>query len=195
MVEGGSSRDFRKVKGLLYEQPQLMHQLLSKLTLAVTDYLNAQISAGAEVVMVFDTWGGVLGAGEYREFSLDYTSRIAAHLPGNIPSILFTKGGGQWLEHMADSGFNGLGLDWTTSIASARDRVGDRVALQGNLDPLILYTSPEVIQQHVQRVLQQYGNGTGHVFNLGHGILPDIDPLNVEAMVEAVHLFSPQYHS
>ena len=194
MVEGGSSRDFRKVKGLLYEQPQLMHQLLSKLTRAVTDYLNAQISAGAEVVMVFDTWGGALGADEYAEFSLDYSSRIATQLTDNIPSILFTKGGGQWLEAMADSGFNGLGLDWTTSIASARDRVGDRVALQGNMDPLILYSSPEVIEQHVQRVLQEYGNGTGHVFNLGHGILPDIDPLNVKTMVEAVHEFSPQYH-
>ncbi len=195
MVEGGSSRDFRKVKGLMYEQPQLMAELLNKLTLAVSAYLNAQIAVGVEVVMVFDTWGGVLSAEDYQTFSLYYTSQIAENLKPEIPSVLFTKGGGQWLEQMADSGFDGLGLDWTTSIASARDRVGGRVALQGNMDPMTLYASPAVIKQRVEYVLQQFGHGTGHVFNLGHGILPDIDPSHVEAMVEAVHQFSPQYHT
>ncbi len=194
MVEGGSSRDFRKVKGLLYEQPQLMHELLEKLTNAVSAYLNAQISAGVEVVMVFDTWGGVLSAEDYQHFSLNYTARIAEKVPQEIPSVLFTKGGGQWLEAMADSGFDGLGLDWTTSITSARHRVGDKVALQGNMDPLTLYASPVVIEQRVERVLRQFGHGSGHVFNLGHGILPDIDPAHVEAMVEAVHKISPQFH-
>jgi uroporphyrinogen decarboxylase len=194
MVEGGSSKDFRKVKGLLYEQPQLMQQLLSKLTTAVTAYLNAQIAAGVEVVMVFDTWGGVLSAEDYQTFSLNYTAQIAQELSQDVPSVLFTKGGGQWLESMADSGFDGLGLDWTTSIASARARVGDRVALQGNMDPMALYAPPAVIQQRVQHVLQEFGTGNGHVFNLGHGILPDINPQHVEAMVEAVHTFSPQYH-
>jgi uroporphyrinogen decarboxylase len=194
MIEGGSSRDFRKVKGLLYEQPQLMEQLLNKLTTAVTAYLNAQIAAGVEVVMVFDTWGGVLSTDDYQKFSLDYTAQIAHDLRQNIPSVLFTKGGGQWLEAMANSGFNGLGLDWTTSIASARTRVGDRVALQGNMDPMTLYAPPAVIEQRVQHVLQEFGEGSGHVFNLGHGILPDVDPQHVEVMVEAVHKYSRQYH-
>ncbi len=194
MVEGGSSKDFRKVKGLLYEQPQLMEQLLSKLTTAVTAYLNAQIAAGVEVVMVFDTWGGVLSSEDYQKFSLNYTSQIAHDLRQDIPSVLFTKGGGQWLESMADAGFDGLGLDWTTSIASARARVGDRVALQGNMDPMALYAPPELIEQRVQRVLQEFGEGSGHVFNLGHGILPDVNPQHVEVMVEAVHKYSRQYH-
>ncbi|MCH9698327.1 MAG: uroporphyrinogen decarboxylase [Gammaproteobacteria bacterium] len=194
MVEGGSSRDFRKVKSLMYEQPDLMHQLLEKLTVAITAYLNAQLAAGVNVVMVFDTWGGALSAQDYQQFSLDYCARIAKGLDVQVPSILFTKGGGQWLENMADAGFNALGLDWTTSIAEARQRVGNKVALQGNMDPMLLYANPDVIRQRVQSVLQEFGNGSGHVFNLGHGILPDINPAHVEAMVNAVHDFSPELH-
>lgn len=199
MVEGGTSKSFSKVKALMYEQPKLMHLLLDKLALAVADYLNAQIAAGAQAVMVFDTWGGVLSTEDYLEFSLRYTRQIKSLLNTHtdtqqIPAILFSKGGGLWLEAMADSGYDALGLDWQTDIHSARQRVGAKVALQGNMDPTILYAEPEVIAQKVTGILQKYGQGSGHVFNLGHGILPDINPQHVEAMVEAVHTFSPKYH-
>jgi uroporphyrinogen decarboxylase len=199
MVEGGGSREFRKIKQFLYEQPQLLHQLLSKLTDAVVVYLNAQIAAGVDTVMLFDTWGGVLGAAEYEQFSLHYASLIAEKLNtrsngSKIPSILFTKGGGQWLEAMSRSGYDALGLDWTTHLGCARLRVGNETALQGNLDPIILFASRETIRAQVQHVLQQFGTGTGHVFNLGHGVLPDVDPAHVEAMIEAVHELSPAYH-
>jgi uroporphyrinogen decarboxylase len=199
MVEGGSSRDFRRAKGLLFEQPTVLHELLAKLADAVAVYLNAQIAAGADAVMVFDTWGGALAHHHYREFSLDYGRRIVEQLTRSrdgqtIPAIFFTKGGGQWLEAMATIGFDALGLDWTTDIAEARRRVGDRVALQGNLDPMTLYGSVEVIRREVQRVLEEFGSGAGHVFNLGHGILPDVDPVHAGAMIQAVHEFSPAFH-
>jgi uroporphyrinogen decarboxylase len=199
MVEGGGSKTFRKVKALMYEQPALMHVLLGKLAEAVAAYLNAQIAAGAQAVMVFDTWGGMLTTEDYRAFSLHYASRVALLLKTEgdgkkIPTILFTKGGGLWLEAMAEAGFDALGLDWQTDIGQARARVGDKVALQGNMDPVALYANPETITEKVKTILEQYGSGSGHVFNLGHGILPDIDPDHVGAMVEAVHRFSPAYH-
>ncbi|MBM3202415.1 uroporphyrinogen decarboxylase [Candidatus Woesearchaeota archaeon] len=200
MVEGGSSRDFRRIKGLMYEQPARLHQLLSTLTEAVALYLLAQIEAGVDAIMVFDTWGGVLSAWQYRDFSLAYAARVlervrALHTAETAPAILFTKGGGQWLEAMADSGYQGLGIDWTTDIGTARQRVGQRVALQGNLDPMALYASPESIDAEVARILEGYGHGSGHLFNLGHGILPDVKPEHAEALIEAVHARSPAYHA
>ena len=199
MVEGKSSKNFQKVKGLMFEQPQSMHQMLDKLAQAVAVYLNAQIAAGADVVMVFDTWGGMLSHDDYLEFSLRYTQQVKQLLHTErdgrpIPSILFTKGGGLWLESMAESGYQALGLDWQTDIGAARTRVGDKVALQGNMDPISLYAPPAVIREKVGRILQNYGPGSGHVFNLGHGILPDINPEHVKAMVDAVQELSPQYH-
>jgi uroporphyrinogen decarboxylase len=199
MVEGRSSKNFQLVKGMMFEQPQLMHQMLDKLAQSVAAYLNAQIAAGADAVMVFDTWGGMLSHDAYLEFSLRYAQQVRQLLHTDrdgrkVPTILFTKGGGLWLEAMADSGYDALGLDWQTPIAQARARVGAKVALQGNMDPITLYASPEVIRANVARILQDYGQGSGHVFNLGHGILPDINPEHVTAMVEAVRELSPQYH-
>jgi uroporphyrinogen decarboxylase len=200
MVEGGSSREFRKIKGLLYAQPAVLHELLGKLAEAVGLYLTAQIAAGVDAVMVFDTWGGVLSTPQYEAFSLAYARRVLEslhrHPPGRpIPAILFTKGGGQWLEAMADTGYDALGLDWTTPLGEARRRVGHRVALQGNLDPLALLAPIDTLRTEVKQILAQYGQGSGHVFNLGHGITPDIDPAHVEAMIEAVHEFSPAFHA
>ncbi len=199
MVEGGSSKSFQKVKGLMYDQPSLMHDMLDKLALSVSAYLNAQIAAGAQAVMLFDTWGGMLSTEDYQEFSLRYARKVRELLNTEIdgqkiPAILFTKGGGQWLEPMSGAGYDALGLDWQTDMALARARVGDRVALQGNLDPVSLYARPEVIRDKVKTILEKYGKGPGHVFNLGHGILPDINPEHVKAMVDAVHEFSPAFH-
>ncbi|MFZ2311271.1 MAG: uroporphyrinogen decarboxylase [Methylobacter sp.] len=199
MVEGGSSKSFQKVKGMMYEQPRLMHVMLDKLAQSVAAYLNAQIEAGAQAVMLFDTWGGMLTSEDYVEFSLYYAKQVRALLKTDvdgqqIPTILFTKGGGLWLESMADSGYDALGLDWQTDIGLARARVGDKVALQGNMDPVSLYASPEVITEKVKAILRKYGSGSGHVFNLGHGILPDINPEHVKAMVDAIREYSPVYH-
>lgn len=199
MVEGGSSKSFQKVKGLMYEQPQLMHAMLDKLAQSVAAYLNAQIEAGAQAVMLFDTWGGMLTSEDYSEFSLHYAKQVRSLLKTTIngqqiPTILFTKGGGLWLETMTDAGYDALGLDWQTDIQQARARVGDKVALQGNMDPVSLYAKPDVITEKVKTILQHYGSGSGHVFNLGHGILPDINPDHVKAMVDAVHKYSPAYH-
>lgn len=200
MVEGASSKSFQKVKALMYEQPALMHLLLDKLAQSVAAYLNAQIEAGAQAVMLFDTWGGSLTTEDYLEFSLRYAKQVRALLKTNvdgvqIPTILFTKGGGLWLEDMSRAGYDALGLDWQTDITQARARVGDKVALQGNLDPVTLYAKPEAIVSKVQSILHGYGQGSGHVFNLGHGILPDINPEHVKAMVDAVHAYSPAYHT
>ncbi len=199
MVEGGSSKSFQKVKSLMYEQPKLLHTLLDKLAQSVAAYLNAQIEAGAQAVMLFDTWGGMLTSEDYIEFSLYYAKQIRSllktHVDGQqVPTILFSKGGGLWLETMADTGYDALGLDWQTDIGIARARVGNKVALQGNMDPVTLYAKPEVIVEKVKSILHKYGNGSGHVFNLGHGILPDINPDHVKAMVDAVHTYSPAYH-
>jgi len=199
MVEGGGSKNFQTIKALMYGQPRHMHLLLDKLAQAVAAYLNAQIAAGAQAVMLFDTWGGLLTTGDYQQFSLNYARQVRSLLTvevdgQRIPNIWFTKGGGLWLETMADAGFDALGLDWQTDLAMARARVGYKVALQGNMDPAILYAPPDVISKKVEDVLQHYGQGSGHVFNLGHGILPDINPEHVKAMVDAVHHFSPAYH-
>ncbi|WP_281646097.1 uroporphyrinogen decarboxylase [Parendozoicomonas sp. Alg238-R29] len=195
MVEGGSTKDFRHIKAMMFDQPEVLHQLLGRLADSVTDYLNAQILAGAQAVQIFDTWGGVLGSREYREFSLKYMERITAGLlreneGRKVPVILFTKNGGQWLETMADTGADALGLDWTTDIGDARRRVGNRVALQGNMDPCVLYASPRRIREEVGRILDAYGEGSGHVFNLGHGIHQFADPTHAGAFVDAVHELS-----
>ncbi|PAV25901.1 uroporphyrinogen decarboxylase [Tamilnaduibacter salinus] len=199
MVEGGSSKDFRHVKGMLYGQPEVMHALMAKLADAVTDYLNAQIRAGAQVVQIFDTWGGSLTGPAYREFSLAYMERIVnglirEHDGRRVPVILFTKNGGQWLEPMAETGADALGLDWTTDIGEARERVGDRVALQGNLDPAMLFAPPERIREEVAYILSRFGRHNGHIFNLGHGITPDVNPDHAKAFIEAVTELSPAYH-
>ena len=199
MVEGKSSKSFQNVKRMMLENGPLMHRMLDKLAESVATYLNAQIAAGADAVMVFDTWGGALSHDDYLEFSLRYAQQVKEQLHTErsgkkIPTILFTKGGGLWLENMAKTGYDALGLDWQTDIGQARARVGDRVALQGNMDPITLYANPEVIREKVSQILSRYGEGSGHVFNLGHGILPDINPEHVGAMVEAVRELSPQYH-
>ena len=195
MIEGQSSRDFTRAKTMLYTQPELLHQLLEKLALSVIDYLNAQILAGAQVVQIFDTWGGVLSHSAYLEFSLTYMAKIVDGLikqadGRDVPVILFTKGGGLWLEAMADTGCDCLGLDWTVDIGAAHHRVGDKVALQGNMDPAILRAKPEVIRGEVKRILGSFGQNDGHVFNLGHGITPDINPDNAKIFIDAVHEFS-----
>ena len=199
MVEGGSSKEYAHVKGMMFDRPELMHKLLDTIARSVTSYLNAQIAAGAQAVMIFDTWGGILTPRDYREFSLRYMERIVAGLTREaegrkVPVILFTKGGGGWLEAMADTGCDALGVDWTLDLGDARRRVGDRVALQGNMDPAVLYASPERIRQEVVTILDSYGKGSGHVFNLGHGIHQHVDPEHAAAFVEAVHELSVPYH-
>ena len=198
VVEGASSQ-FARIKGLLQSEPRTLHALLGKLADATLAYLRAQVAAGVQVVMIFDTWGGVLSAPAYQEFSLAYMRAIVAGLPREhggrrVPVILFTKGGGAWLDHMADTGADALGVDWTTELSVARRLTGDRVALQGNLDPGVLHESPEKIRSGVARVLESYGRGPGHVFNLGHGVQPDTNPEHVAALVAAVHELSPDYH-
>jgi uroporphyrinogen decarboxylase len=199
MVEGGSSKDFAKIKGMMFDAPDQMHALLNVLADSVIAYLNAQISAGAQAIMLFDTWGGSLSPDNYRQFSLAYMEKIVAGLQRQadgreVPVTLFTKGGGQWLEWMAATGVNAVGLDWTTDIANARQRVGDKVALQGNMDPCVLYASGDRVEQEVASILAAYGKGTGHVFNLGHGIHPSVNPDNMARLVDAVHQHSAQYH-
>lgn len=199
MVEGGGSRDFTLIKTMLYDQPALLHVLLDKLARSVALYLNAQIAAGAQAVMIFDTWGGALSHQAYQEFSLRYMTQIVEaltreHEGRRVPVILFTKGGGQWLEAMAATGCDAVGLDWTTELGAARARVGDKVAMQGNLDPMVLFATPERIRAEVAAVLASFGAGSGHVFNLGHGIVPGVDPAHAGAMVQAVHELSAPYH-
>lgn len=199
MVEGGSSKSFGLVKKLIYGSPALAHQLLAKLAGAVTDYLNAQIEAGAQAVQIFDTWGGVLAPGPFREFSLGYMARVVDGLVRErggrrVPVILFSKGAGAHLEALADTGCDALGVDWTITLAEARQRVGERVALQGNLDPAILLTAPEVIRAEARRCLDSFGHGAGHVFNLGHGITPDVEPAHLQALIGAVAELSPAHH-
>ena len=200
MVEGGSSRDFRKSKAMLYDNPQAMHALLDKLARSITVYLNGQIQAGAQAVQIFDSWGGALSSAAYQEFSLRYMKQIIdglirEHDGRRVPVILFTKGGGLWLESMADTGAEALGLDWTCDIGSARQRVGDKVAMQGNMDPAVLHAKPAAIRAEVARILAAYGPGNGQVFNLGHGITPEVPPEHAKAFFEAVHELSAQYHA
>jgi uroporphyrinogen decarboxylase len=194
MVEGGSSKEYQYIKGMMYQDPAVLHLLLDKLAQSVTAYLNAQIEAGAQAVMVFDTWGGVLTPQTYRDFSLNYMQQIVDGLKREhdgkiIPVTLFTKGGAQWLETMADTGCDALGLDWTIDIDAARQRVGDRVALQGNLDPCVLYAEPDSIRAHAQDIIARFGNHNGHVFNLGHGIHQFVNPDHLSVLVDAVHEF------
>ena len=199
MIEGGGSKDFRHAKQFMYDNPEAMHLLLDKLADAVTDYLNAQIDAGAQVVQIFDTWGGILTPSCYQEFSLAYMKKIIANLTKEregrkVPSIVFTKNGGQWLESIVASGADGVGLDWTIDIAEARRRADGTVALQGNMDPTMLYASPAAIRKEVDKILAGYGPGPGHVFNLGHGITPQVNPDHVSVFVDSVHELSGQYH-
>ncbi|MBE0493020.1 MAG: uroporphyrinogen decarboxylase [Thiomicrospira sp.] len=199
MVEGSSSKTFSIIKAMMYDQPATLHHILDILADSVIEYLNAQIEAGAQAVQIFDTWGGVLTPRDYKEFSLNYMAKIVdglkrEHNGVKVPVILFTKGGGQWLEAMADTGADALGLDWTTDIDDARRRVGDRVAIQGNMDPSMLYASPERIRQEVEYILEKYGQGSGHIFNLGHGIHPEVKPEHAGAFIEAVVELSPKYH-
>jgi uroporphyrinogen decarboxylase len=199
MVEGGAGKEFARIKKLMFDEPALAHQLLATTARAVTLYLNAQIAAGAQAIMIFDTWGGVLTARDYREFSLRYMQEIVSNLTREadgrrVPVILFTKGGGPWLESIASSGCDAVGLDWTCDLGMARQRVGAKVALQGNMDPSVLYASPARIRAEVEAILASFGRGSGHVFNLGHGIHTGIDPEHVAVLVEAVHGTSHQYH-
>jgi uroporphyrinogen decarboxylase len=199
MVEGASTKNFPHSKRMLYNNPALMHRLLGKVTDSVIAYLNAQVAAGAQTLMVFDTWGGVLTPWDYQHFSLAYMERIVQGVVREsegrrVPIILFTKGGGQWVECIARTGCDAIGLDWTVDLGEVRARLQDSVALQGNLDPCVLYASPAHIREAVGKVLESYGQGSGHVFNLGHGITPDVDPEHAAALVEAVHELSPPYH-
>ncbi len=199
MVEGGSTKNFSEVKKLMFSEPQAMHLLLDKLADSVISYLNAQIAAGAQAVMIFDTWGGVLSPRDYREFSLKYMHKIVAGLTREadgrqVPVTLFTKNGGAWLPAMAETGCDALGVDWTMDLGTARQLVQDKVALQGNMDPSVLYAPPARIEEEVATILASYGHGHGHVFNLGHGIHPGVDPEHALAFIEAVHKLSPAYH-
>ena len=192
MIEGGASSDYRQIKTLAYTRPELLHHILEVTSDAVTAYLNAQIAAGAQAVMIFDSWGGVLSHHAYREFSLRYIERIVASLTREadgrrVPSIVFTKGGGLWLESIADCGCEAVGVDWTIDIGEARRRVGERVALQGNLDPAILFGTPDAIASETRRVLDAFGAHPGHVFNLGHGISQFTPPEHVSVLVDTVH--------
>ena len=195
MVEGGGSKEFRQIKTLLYRRPDLLHRILNITAQAVTAYLNEQIAAGAQAVQIFDTWGGLLSDAAFPKFSLAYMRQIIGGLTREyegrrVPVILFTKGGGQWLELMAESGADALGLDWTVNLGRARQRVGSQVALQGNFDPAALFGTPESVRAEVRRILHSYGEGSGHVFNLGHGISQHTDPENVQALVDAVREYS-----
>jgi uroporphyrinogen decarboxylase len=200
MVEGGSSREFHKIKGLLKSEPAILELLLDRVATTTIAYLNAQIESGAQAVMIFDTWGAVLEPDDYRRFSLRSMQQILDGLlrerdGQRIPVILFTKGAGALLADMAKSGCDALGVDWTTSLAEARRFTNDAVALQGNLNPAILRETPQRIEKSVAEVLSSYGSGPGHIFNLGHGITPDIDPEHLGVLVEAVHNLSPAYHA
>ena len=195
MVEGGGSDTFSRIKAMAYNEPAALHRLLEVVTNAVIAYLSAQRAAGAQVLQIFDTWGGVLSPAMYREFSLRYLTRIAQELPRTgTPLVLFGKGNGAYLEELAASGAEAIGIDWTVSLGDARRRVGDRVALQGNVDPAVLYASPDVIRNEVGAALESYGRGRGHVFNLGHGISPDVDPAHLKVLIDAVHALSWPYH-
>jgi len=199
MVEGRSSREFEKIKALVTDEPVMLETLLNVIAETTIEYLNAQIESGAQAVMIFDTWGATLEGDDYRRFSLSAMQRILDGLNRQkyghtIPIILFTKGAGSLLADLADTDCDALGVDWTTDLGTARELTGDKVALQGNLNPAVLRESPEVIEERVAEVLKSYGQGPGHVFNLGHGITPDIDPDHLGVVIDAVRKLSPQYH-
>jgi uroporphyrinogen decarboxylase len=199
MIEGGSSKTFSKSKKLIYQDPALAHTLLEKLADTVTDYLNLQIESGAQIIQIFDTWGGVLSDQAFKDFSLRYLSRIVSglkreHEGRRVPVILFCKACNTQLEALADTGCDALGVDWTISLREARERVGSRVALQGNLDPAILLADPETIHREVSHTLSSFGQAEGHVFNLGHGITPDVKPEHLDALINSVRELSPAFH-
>ncbi len=199
MVEGASTKNFSLVKGMMYQDPKAMHALLDKLADSIIAYLNAQVEAGAQALMIFDTWGGVLTPSDYKEFSLNYMQKIVdglkrEHDGQRIPVTLFTKGAGRWLDIMANTGADCLGVDWTTDLSDARQMVDGKTALQGNMDPSILYGSEERIREEVSKILASYGQGSGHVFNLGHGIHQTVEPQKAGAFIKAVHELSPKYH-
>lgn len=194
MVEGRSSKTFNKIKALMFQDPKTLHLLLSKLSKSVIDYLNAQIKNGVDTVMIFDTWGGVLSEQDYLHFSLQYMQQIIeglikTNVETKVPTIVFTKNSGLWLEKIAEIGCDAIGLDWTINIKDAYLRVGHKVALQGNLDPAVLYGTPELIRHRSHKILHDFPHHTGHIFNLGHGIYPDINPEHVKILVDAVHQF------
>ena len=200
MIEGGGSDDFRHLKTMLYSRPDLLHRILDVNAKAVIEYLNAQIAAGAQAVMIFDTWGGSLSDRAFDEFSLAYSRQVLDGLTRSsegrvVPRILFTKGGGQWLERLAQAGADALVIDWQTNLGDARRRVGESVALQGNMDPMALFAPAQAIEREAQRVLDSFGKGPGHVFNLGHGISQHTPPEHVQALVEAVHAGSLGAHA
>ncbi len=200
MIEGGSSKTFAKSKKLIYQEPALAHMLLEKLADTVTDYLNMQIESGAQIVQIFDTWGGVLSDQAFRDFSLRYLDRIVSGLKREnegrrVPVILFAKACNTQLEALAGTGCDGLGVDWTISLREARERVGQQVALQGNMDPAILLAEPEIIHREVGNTLSSFGHGEGHIFNLGHGITPDVKPEHLSTLIDSVRELSPAYHS
>jgi len=200
MVEGKSKNGFPEIMKMLQKSPFLLHHLLDVLADSVAAHLNAQMEAGVQVVMLFDTWGGMLNTQNYTEFSLHYIKQVMAGLVRHynnrkVPVILFTKAGNQWLEQMADTGCDALGVDWEISLQTARERVGSKVALQGNMNPASLLESPEEIRESVRRVIESYGQGTGHVFNLGHGITPDVPPEHVKVLVDSVHEISQKLHA
>ncbi len=204
MVEGSGSKEFRRIKGLMFESPAAARTLLQVVTDSVITYLKAQVAAGAQSLMVFDTWGGMLSTANYQTFSLAYMQQIVDALKTDevtkdTPVVLFTKGGGQWLEMMADTGCDGLGLDWTVDLANAKARVGDRVVLQGNMDPVVMNTGESQVRDNAMLVLEAYGNHSGsdkgHIFNLGHGIQPFAQPDNMQALVTTVQSQSGQFHS
>ncbi len=203
MVEGSGSKEFRRIKGLMFESPSAAHTLLQVVTDSVISYLKAQVAAGVQSLMVFDTWGGMLSTANYQTFSLSYMQQIVSAIKSDAmtkdtPIVLFTKGGGQWLEMMADTGCDGLGLDWTVDIANAKARVGSRVVLQGNMDPVVMNTGPDQVRENAKLVLDGYGDHAdldkGHIFNLGHGIQPFAHPENMQTLVETVKAESPVYH-
>jgi len=199
MIEGGSSKSFSKAKKLIYQEPAIAHLLLEKLADTVTDYLNAQIESGAQIIQIFDTWGGVLSSQAFKEFSLRYLERIVSGLAREnesrrVPVILFCKACNTQLEALADTGCDALGVDWTISLREARARVGSRVALQGNLDPAVLLADPSVIRHEVSQTLTSFGQAEGHVFNLGHGITPDVNPEHLGVLIKSVRELSPAFH-
>lgn len=198
MVEGAPSKEFTQIKGMLFADPRLLHGLLRALARSVGRYLAAQAAAGAQALMIFDTWGGILAPAAYREFSLDYMAGIIAGLRRDgvtLPVIVFTKGGGGWLEDTAGCGCDAVGVDWSTDLGEARARIGSRVALQGNLDPAVMAATPDVVRREAAAVLERFGDGPGHVFNLGHGIQPHADPDNVRVLVDTVHELSRARHA
>lgn len=196
MIEGQGSKTFSKAKRMLFAEPKMIHQLLEHLTISVTNYLAAQIEAGVDSIMLFDSWGGILHTKGYEHFSLAYMKKIIANLREkyDTPITLFTKGGGLWLDKIVDSGADCLGIDWQIQLKKAKEIAGKHVSLQGNLDPCVLYASEKEIHHYVSRILSHYGADSGHIFNLGHGIYPDVEPEKVAYLVELVHEISAHYH-